>query len=48
MAIYRRGYTRYDGELTSHLTRLGVLPKFAWQQLMGQRLVTSILVAAMF
>ncbi len=48
MAIYRHGYTRYDGELTSHLARLLVLPKFAWQQLMGQRLVTSILVAAMF
>ena len=48
MAVYRHGYTRYDGELTSRLTRLLVLPKFAWQQLMGQRLVTSILVAAMF
>ncbi|MCZ6508829.1 MAG: hypothetical protein O7A04_12395 [Acidobacteria bacterium] len=48
MAVYKHGYTRYDGELTSHLTRLLVLPKFAWQQLMGQRLVTSILVAAMF
>ena len=48
MTIYRQGYTRYDGELTSRLTRLLVLPKFAWQQLMGQRLVTSILVAAMF
>ncbi len=48
MAVYRHGYTRYDGELTSHLTRLLVLPKFAWQQLMKQRLVTSILVFSMF
>jgi len=48
MAIYKHGYTRYDGELTTHLARLLVLPRFAWQTLMGQRLVATIMVAAMF
>lgn len=48
MAVYRQGYTRYTGELTGHLARLMVLPKFAWRQLVKQRLITSVLVAAMF
>jgi len=48
MAIYRRGYQRYDGVLTGRLARLLVLPKFAWQRLLEQRLVVVILVIAMF
>jgi ABC-2 type transport system permease protein len=48
MAVYKHGYTRYDGPLTSHRTRLMVLPKFAWQQLASERLMISVLVAAMF
>lgn len=48
MAVYRQGYTRYDGELTDRWARLMVLPKFAWQQLLKQRLITIVLVAAMF
>lgn len=48
MAVYRQGFTRYDGELTSTWARLMVLPKFAWQSLLKQRLVTAVLVAAMF
>lgn len=48
MAIYRRGYKRYDGELTGHLARLLVLPKFAAQRILAQRLVTMVLVTAMF
>lgn len=48
MAVYRQGYTRYDGELTGRWARLLVLPRFAWQQLLKQRLVTMVLVASMF
>ena len=48
MAVYKHGYARYDGALTSHRARLLVLPKFAWEQLIRQRLVISVLVAAMF
>lgn len=48
MAVYRRGYVRYEGPLTGYWTRLLVLPKFASRQIIGQRLVTTILVAAMF
>jgi len=29
MAIYKRGYERYQGPLTSHWTRVLVLPRFA-------------------
>lgn len=48
MAVYRQGFTRYTGELTGHYARLMVLPKFAWQKLLKQRLITSMLVLAMF
>ena len=48
MAIYRRGYLRYEGELTGHLARLLVLPKFASQEILKQRIVTMILAVAMF
>jgi ABC-2 type transport system permease protein len=48
MAVYRRGYQRYQGPLTGSMSRLMVLPKFAWQRLMQQRLIVIILVAAMF
>src|SRR6185503_19871749 len=48
MAIYKRGYQRYQGELTSQWSRWFVLPRFAWQRLMQQRLVTIIFVIATF
>jgi ABC-2 type transport system permease protein len=48
MAVYRRGYQRYQGELTGRWDRLLVLPRFAWQRLMQQRLIVIILVIAMF
>ncbi len=48
MAVYRHGYSRYEGPLTSHRTRLMVLPKFAWHQLADQRLMIIVLVVAMF
>ncbi len=48
MAIYRRGYERYEGELTGHIARLLVLPRFAARRILAQRLVTMLLVTAMF
>ena len=48
MAVYKRGYQRYQGPLTARWTRLLVLPRFAWQRLMQQRLVVIIFMAAMF
>jgi len=48
MAVYRLGYQRYQGALTSQRTRLFVLPRFAWQRLMQQRLVVIIFAIASF
>jgi ABC-2 type transport system permease protein len=48
MAVYRRGYQRYTGERTSHMTRLLVMPRFTWERLMQQKLVTILLLVAMF
>ncbi|HTM51948.1 MAG TPA: hypothetical protein VL285_24805 [Bryobacteraceae bacterium] len=48
MAVYRRGYQRYQGPLSSRWARLFVLPRFAWERLMQQRLVTILFVVAMF
>ena len=48
MAVYRRGYVRYDGERMGYLARLLVLPRFAGQQILKQRIVTIVLVLATF
>lgn len=48
MAVYRRGYAPYQGSRTGSVARLLVLPRFAWRDLLGQRLVNIILVTAMF
>ena len=47
MAIYKRGYERYQGPLTGRWTRLLVLPRFAWQRLFQQRLVLIVLIASL-
>src|ERR1035437_7861265 len=47
MAIYKRGYERYQGPLTGHWTRMLVLPRFAWQRLFQQRLVVILLMASL-
>lgn len=47
MAIYKRGYERYQGPLTGHWTRMLVLPRFAWRRLFQQRLVVILLVASL-
>jgi len=48
MAVYKRGYQRYQGSLTGRLARLLVLPRFAWQRLMEQRLVIIVMVVSLF
>ena len=48
MAVYKRGYQRYQGPLSARAARLLVLPRFAWTRLMDQRLVVIIFVASMF
>jgi ABC-2 type transport system permease protein len=48
MAVYRRGYQRYRGNLTGRCARLLVLPRFAWERLLQQRLVVIILVVSLF
>jgi ABC-2 type transport system permease protein len=47
MAVYRRGYHRYQGKVTGHWARFMVLPRFAWHRLFQQRLVVILIVAAM-
>jgi len=48
MAVYRRGYSRWEGARTGSVARMLVLPRFAWRDLLGQRLVNIVLVTAMF
>jgi len=48
MAVYRRGYDRYQGPITGRLSRLLVLPKYSWRHVLQQRFVVSLLVLAMF
>jgi ABC-2 type transport system permease protein len=47
MAVYRRGYHRYQGKITGRWSRFAVLPRFAWHRLFQQRLVVLLTVLAM-
>lgn len=47
MAVYRRGYRRYQGPVTGRWTRFMVLPRFAWHRLLRQRLVIILELLAM-
>jgi len=47
MAVYRRGYHRYQGPIVGHWARFMVLPRFAWRRLFQQRLVVLLTVVAM-
>ena len=47
MAVYRRGYQRYEGTLTGRWARFMVLPRFAWQRLFQQRLVVLLLIVCL-
>ncbi len=46
MSVYRRGYHRYQGRVTSRWARFAVLPRFAWRRLYEQRLVILLTVLA--
>jgi ABC-2 type transport system permease protein len=48
MAVYKRGYQRYEGPRTSGFERLMVLPRYSWSRMMSQRLVIGALVLAAF
>ncbi len=48
MAVHKRGYQRYQGPLTGRWTRLVWLPRFAWQGLMQERLISKIFMVALF
>lgn len=43
MAIYKRGYQRYDGPRTAHFERIAVLARDAWRRATAQRLVAVLL-----
>jgi len=47
MAVYRRGYQRYQGPVRGRGARFMVLPRFAWRGLFAQRLVVLLTVVAM-
>ncbi len=47
MAVYRRGYHRYQGKIMGRWTRFMVLPRFAWRRLMQQRLVDILVIIAL-
>jgi len=47
MAVYRRGYQRYQGPTSGRWTRFMVLPRFAWRRLYQRRLVLLLTVVAM-
>ncbi len=43
MAVYKRGYQRYEGPRTSHVARLLVMPREAWRRVSEQRTVTALI-----
>jgi ABC-2 type transport system permease protein len=47
MAVYKRGYQRYDGPLTGRWARFLVLPRYSWRRLYQQRLVLLLTMLAM-
>jgi ABC-2 type transport system permease protein len=48
MAVFRRGYQRYDGPLTGPVTRFFAIPRFAWSKILSQRFVVILLVLSLF
>jgi ABC-2 type transport system permease protein len=46
MAVYKRGYRRYEGALTGSWARFLVLPRFAWRALYQQRVVLLLTMLA--
>jgi ABC-2 type transport system permease protein len=48
MAVYKRGYQRYQGPLTDRWTRFLTLPRFVWPRLMEQRMILIVLIVSLF
>lgn len=48
MAVYKRGYQKYDGPRTAHAERMLVIPRYAWARLLDQKIVTVLLVVSLF
>lgn len=48
MAVFKRGYQRYDGPRTSALTRFLAVPRFVWPKLLAERFVIILLVNSLF
>ena len=48
MAVFRRGYERYSGPVTTPMARLMVMPRFAWQRILSQRFIVVLLVVSLF
>jgi ABC-2 type transport system permease protein len=46
MAVYKRGYRRYQGAISGRWTRFMVLPRYAWRRLYQQRLVLVLTILA--
>ena len=48
MAVFRRGYQRYNGPLTGSFARLLVMPRFAWARILSHRFVVVLMMASLF
>ena len=48
MAVYKRGYQRYEGVRTGRFARLMVLPGYTWRNMLKKRLMVSLLIMSMF
>ena len=48
MAVYKRGYKRYEGSMTGRGSRLSILPRYGWHTLLQRRLMVSILILSLF
>lgn len=47
MAVYKRGYQRYDGPRLGHFHRFLVMPRYGWSKLLEQRLVIILMAVSM-
>lgn len=48
MAVYKRTYKSYAGDLTPEWSRFMVIPRYAWRTLFQQRLITILYVICFF
>ena len=48
MAVFKRGYERYDGPLTGAVTRFLAVPRFVWPRLLAERFVLVLLLVSLF